>query len=278
MNFSVSAKDAGPEVRAARSSAPRARLTHRQPHEQCEHDPGDSQHQKGGAPAAALCHASGNRGTEPCAQTGPEGEDRQRHRPTRRRELVGKNGGGRRRAARFADADPKPRQQQLQRVRCQPARRGHGRPQAQRDGENVAAVGTVGECRHRDADGDVEHPERDAGERRDAAIGEFQFLADRLDQGRDREAVRDVKRIDRREHPQHVPAVAGSCRGRRRFAARGHRPRDGARIGARLTGSRSSPARSCGSLPRERRSRRGRARRARWRRLWPPGCAGRAPR
>ena len=213
MNRSVSVKDAAPRCARrdrARRAAARAPSATRAARARSRGSPST---RKAARQPLRCATPPGHRGTEPGAQTGPEGEDRQRHRPARRP-------GTCRPGSRWTAACRRPR-------RCRPRTapaaaaasslpdrtRGHRRPHGERHGENVAAVGAVGEGRHRDADGDVEHPERDAGERRDAAIGELQLLADRLDQGRDREAVRDVERVDRRQHPQHVPAVAGAAAG-----------------------------------------------------------------
>ena len=195
--------------RRVRIELPTARLAHREPHQQGNEQPGNTQHEKGGAPTMAFGDLASDGRPQPRAQASSECENRQRHRPARRGKFVGQYRGRRRSSARLPDADAKAAQQQLPVILGQSARGRHGRPYRQRHSEDVAAIRAVGERRDWNSDRDIEQRERYACKKRHAAVRKIQLVANGLEKRGDREPVRDVERIHDGQHAQHVPAVAG---------------------------------------------------------------------
>src|SRR3546814_8771714 len=94
---------------------------------------------------------------------------------------------GGRDAARLADADAEPRQEQLPEARRQAAERGEGAPKRKADRDDAAAPGAVGERPERDAERRVEEREGEAAQKPELGVGEAQV---RLDRRGDRKSTR----------------------------------------------------------------------------------------
>ncbi len=157
-------------------------------------------------------HAPGQVRAQPGAQGRPQGEDRHRHRPFQRPEIVRDQGGGRRCRARFADPDPDPRDDQLPEVAGYAGGDGHGRPEHQRYGHNVAPAAAVGQHRHRQADRHIEEGEDHPGQEGDAGVGQVQLQPDRFQHGGDHITVGDIDGVDQHHHRKHIPAIAAGGR------------------------------------------------------------------
>ncbi len=208
-NRSVAGK-LGVSVRLNPVQTPPHRFSDRQQDEKTDRHAWYAKSDEGGAPAVGLRHRSGHVGAQPRADRSPESEDGHRHRPAIGREMVGDDGVGGWRSPGLADTDPDPRQQQLQIGAGHAAQGAHDRPRHERRHQDVAAVRAVGEPRQRDAEGDVEQSEGNAGQEGDAAVSEVQFEPDRLQHRGHHIAIGDADGVDDRHHGQDIPA-----RGRR---------------------------------------------------------------
>ena len=186
------------------------RLAYGEIDEHRDHEPRDAEHQERGEQAETRGDGAGESRAKPGAKQCAKGEHGHRHRPVACRELVGNHRSGWWRPAGFADADAESSQYELQHAVRRAAKRNHGRPQRERERDDVAAVGAVRQHCDRHPDADVEQCERGAADQGDAGVGEPQLEPDRLEQRRDDEAIGNVQRVDDRQHRQRVPAP-GAC-------------------------------------------------------------------
>ena len=162
------------------------------------------------APSVGIGELAGDVGADPRTDGGTEREDGQRHRPLRRREVVGEEGARPGRATGFTDADADARDQQMPVVHGEAARGRHRRPDDDRDADDIAPAVAVDEPRQWEAEQHIEQRECRAGEERDAGVGELQFDADRLEQRGDNIAISDAECVDTHHHQQYIPSGPGS--------------------------------------------------------------------
>ena len=111
----------------------------------------------------------------------------------------------RRTAAGFADAHPDAGQEQVQVALHEAADRGHGAPDGQRQGDDVAPIGAVGPARDGNPGAHVEDGEREARKQAELAVGQRQFRLDRLLQDRQELPVDKVEGVDTSQQDQGIP-------------------------------------------------------------------------
>ncbi len=192
---------------------------------------GEQQHDHGGAEAGeqdqAVApserigqHAAGD-AAETRSDGDAQGEHRHRDHALLAREIIGEHRMGCRRRPRLAEADADPRRQELPEALRHAAQRSEDRPDDERPGDHVPAMGPVGQRAERQTGGGVADREGRARQKADAAVGQVEFGLDRLDQGREHEAIGDVDRIDQRhdaQHPSPSQPVRGAPEGAREHA------------------------------------------------------------
>ena len=193
---------------------PARRLLDGEEDHQCQHQPGNAQHEEGRPPLVEMRDLPGEVGTQPGPDRRAQRKDGGRHRATRRGEIVGDDRVARRGATRLADPDPDPRQHQLEGRRDETADSGHHRPCRDGEGQQVLAVAPVGQPRHRQAHGDVEQPQRHPGEHPGPRFVQVKLQPNRLKHGRNDIAVGNAEGVDQHRDDQHVPAPEQCAFGR----------------------------------------------------------------
>ena len=132
------------------------RLLNRQ-HDHCgEQDAGDAQHQEGRMPAIFISDKACHIRAEPSANGRTQRKDGHGHRATVGWEIVTDNGVAGGRSARLANTHPNAGQQKLKIVGRQAAEGGHGRPDRDRNGQEIATIIAVGNPRQGNAHGHIE--------------------------------------------------------------------------------------------------------------------------
>ena len=145
------------------------------------------------------------------AERDSEREDGQRPGALVRREIVGDQRIRRRDAARLADTDAKPEQEQLEEAGRGAAQRGEAAPHDQRPGDDAAAAGAVGDHRQRHREHRVEDREREAGNRPELRVRELQIGDDRSGENAEDLPVEEVEDVgEQQQREDEVGAAPGA--------------------------------------------------------------------
>lgn len=115
-------------------------------------------------------------------------------------------------AARFANTDPDPGQQQLPEVGCSAAQRGHQAPDPERQRNNIAPGADIRPASDWHTHGHVEDGEGETAEQTQLPVHQAEILLDGLLQNHDDLTVDEIENIDAGQQTQRIVTITGAER------------------------------------------------------------------
>ena len=183
------------------------RLPQSEPEHHCQDHARHTYRHEGAAPAQKFVDPATHQKPGEHPERDPHSDDRHGRGAALRGEIIGNKRIGGWVAAGLPYADPDAGQKQGDKACSHSAHRGHSAPQAERYGNDIAAIIAIGQPGNGYPEQGIKHRKGHSAQHAQFRIAEAELLLDRLQQYREDLPIHEIEERDNQEQKQHIAAI-----------------------------------------------------------------------